>query len=195
MRQSSRLAATAVATVLLATPAPDATPPPPQEEVRIVLPKSVLFDLLRSATPYSVQLGSGLIGETLTFSDPADLALEGTRIRFSVRCRGTPFPVDQILRPVLRVRTSAAGGHEGVVESLPLEIPGFGRVDLKDAFPPVDLGSLFRQTVFLQNRPAVLEARVRRIEILPTGIEVRASLLLDRAAPQRDDAPAPRGTR
>jgi hypothetical protein len=87
-----------------------------------------------------------------------------------------------VIRPVLVLRSVAGGGYQVVVESLPLKIPGYGTIDLREVVKPVDIESLLQQTVLLQGRPAQLDVRVRRIAIQPEQIEVGASLSLRPAA-------------
>jgi hypothetical protein len=166
----------ALALVLSARPVLSATSG--GEDVNLILRRGALQELIVAATPYRLELGSSLLKENLTFSDPRDLAFPEGKITFSIRCQGSPFPVDQVLKPVLSVRPAGSGGYQVVVESLPLKIPGYGAVDLRDSIEPVDIQSLLRQTVFLQERPAQLDVRVQRITIRPEQIEVGASLSL-----------------
>jgi len=87
-----------------------------------------------------------------------------------------------VLQPVLSVRPMGTDGYQVVVESLPLKIPGYGTVDLREVVEPVDIQSLLTQTVFLQGRPAQLDVLVRRIVIQAEQIEVGATLALKPAA-------------
>ena len=154
------------------------------EDLTLSLGRSALQRLIAAATPYRLELGSSLLREVLTFSDPRDLRFQDGKISFSIRCQGAPFPVDQVLRPVLSLRPSGKGGYQAVVESLPLKIPGFGTVDLRDAMEPVEIQSLLQQTVFLQGRPAQLDVRVQRIVIRSEQIEMAASLTLKPETPR-----------
>ncbi len=162
-------------------PSPAAVVP---DDVNITLRRPALEGLILAATPYQIDLGSSLLRETLVFSEPRGLSFSDGKITFSVRCRGTPFPVDQILKPLLSLRRAADGRYQAVVESLPVAIPGYGQVDLRDVFPPIDIQSLVKQTVFLQGKPAQLDVRVRRIAVKPEQIDVGASLILT-PAPKR----------
>jgi hypothetical protein len=154
------------------------------EDLTLSLGRPALQRLIAAATPYRLELGSSLLREVLTFSDPRDLRFQDGKISFSIRCQGAPFPVDQVLRPVLSLRPSGKGGYQAVVESLPLKIPGFGTVDLRDTMEPVEIQSLLRQTVFLQGRPAQLDVRVQRIVVRSEQIEMAASLTLKPDAPR-----------
>jgi hypothetical protein len=162
---------------------------PGADDLNLTLRRAALQEVIIAATPYRIDLGSSLLRENLTFSDARDLAFPGGKITFSIRCQGSPFPVDQVLKPVLSLRATGSSGYQVVVESLPLKIPGYGTVDLREVVEPVDIQSLLTQTVFLQGRPAQLDIRVRRIVIRPEEIEVGASLSL-RSAPSRPAAPA-----
>ena len=161
-----------------------AAPGPAAEDLNLSLRRVAVQKLITGATPYRLDLGSSLLRESLTFTDPRDLTFQDGKIRFSIRCQGTPFPVDQVLRPVLSLRPSGNGGYQAVVESLPLRIPGYGTIDLRDAMEPVEIQSLLQQTVFLQGRPAQLDVRVQRIVIRPEQIEIGASLTLKPSPPR-----------
>jgi hypothetical protein len=155
---------------------------PPTEDLKLSLRRTALQELLAGATPYRMELGSSLLREILTFTDPRDLLLQDGKISFSIRCQGSPFPVDQVVKPVLSLRPVGGGGYQVVVESLPLKIPGYGTIDLRDVVEPVDIQSLLRQTVLLQGKPAQLDVRVQRIVIQPEQIEVGARLTLSRGS-------------
>ena len=157
---------------------------PAAEDINLSLRRVAVQKLLSGATPFRVELCSSLLRESLTFTEPRDLTFEDGRIRFSIRCQGTPFPVDLVLHPVLPLRRSGNGGYQAIVEGLPLEIPGYGTVDLRDAIEPVEIQSLLQQTVFLQGRPARLDVRVQRIAVRPEEIEIGASLTLKPSAPR-----------
>jgi len=177
MSQNSR-AVLGLALALLAVSGFAAPPEPAGEDLKVTLGLPALQGILTAATPYQVEIGSSLLQESLTFTEPRDLAFPGGKITFSIRCQGSPFPVDQVLHPVLSLKAAGNGDYQVVVESLPLKIPGFGSVDLREVVEPVDIQSLLRQTVFLQGRPAQLDVRVRRIAIHSREIEVGASLTL-----------------
>jgi len=161
-----------------------AAPGPAAEDLHLSLRRAAVQKLIAGATPFRLDLGSSLLRESLTFTDPRDLSFQDGKIRFSIRCQGAPFPVDQVLRPVLSLRPSGNGGYQAVVESLPLKIPGYGTVDLRDALEPLEIQSLLQQKVFLQGRPAQLDVRVHRIVIQPEQIEIGASLTLRTSAPR-----------
>ena len=178
------LALAGLVLVLLSPPGFPEPDTPQADDLSLSLRREALQELIAAATPYRVDLGSTLLRESLTFSDPRDLSFQGGKITFSVRCQGAPFPVDQVLRPVFSLRPSGKGGYQAVVESLPMKIPGYGTVDLREAVPPVEIEPLLRQTVFLQGRPVQLHVRVRSITIRPKQIDVGASLRLEPSVPR-----------
>jgi hypothetical protein len=145
------------------------------EDVKVQLSREAVLNILKGAMPYRIDVGTNILKETLTFSDPRDLAFAEGRVTFGVRCQGTPFPVDQVLRPIFTFRQGSAG-YLLVVESLPVAIPGYGHVDLKDLFAPVDLSTLLRQGVNLSGRPATLEIKVQRIRVSKESIDFSARL-------------------
>lgn len=166
------------ALTLLVFPVLAGSPAPDSEDLKLTIRRAALQELIAAATPYRLEVGSSLLRESLTFSDPKDLSFQEGKITFSIRCQGSPFPVDQVLKPILSLRPSGGGGYQAVVESLPLKIPGYGTIDLREVVEPVDIQSLMTQTVFLQGKPARLDVRVQRIVIRPEQIEVGASLSL-----------------
>ncbi len=168
----------------MASPASAGPAPAGAEDLSFTLRRAALQELLAAATPYRVEVGSSLLRESLTFSDPKDLVFQDGKITFAVRCQGTPFPLDQVLRPVLSLRASGNGGYQAVVESLPLKIPGYGAIDLKDVVAPVDIEPVLRQTLWLQDRPAELTVKIRRIVVRAEQIEVGASLSLKASGPR-----------
>ena len=99
------------------------------------------------------------------------------RITFAVRCQGNPFPVDQILHPIFTLRRGN-GGYRLVAESVLVSVPGFGRVDLKDFFAPVDIQSLLTQGLNLSGRPTMLEVKVEKIVLSRDIIDIAARLQL-----------------
>ena len=149
----------------------------PKEGVRIEVGKGAVQGLLAGATPYRLEVGTSLLKETLTFSEPRELVFEPGRIRFGIRCQGSPFPLDQVLHPAFSLQ-STGGVFRLVVESLPVSVPGFGQIDLKEMIAPIELRSLLRQALLLQGKPAQLEVRVDRISILVDRIAIEARLLL-----------------
>ena len=147
------------------------------EDVKVQIRKDAVLSLLTAAVPYKVEVGASLLKESLTFTDPKDMSFADGKITFAVRCQGSPFPVDQVIHPVFSFKRGASG-YQLVADSLPVGIPGFGRVDLKDLLPPVELQSLMRQGLNLSGRPTLLEVRVSQVEVAKDSIELSARLLL-----------------
>ncbi|HEV8375817.1 MAG TPA: hypothetical protein VGR38_06225 [Candidatus Polarisedimenticolia bacterium] len=152
-----------------------AGPAPRYEDVKVQLRREAVLNILKGAMPYRIEAGSSILKETLTFSEPRDLLFAAGRITFAVHCQGVPFPVDQVLHPVFVFRQGSAG-TQLVVESLPVGIQGFGRVDVKDFFEPVDLTTLLRQGVNFSGRPAFLELRVEKVSVSKDSIDISAHL-------------------
>ena len=146
-------------------------------DLKVQLRRETVQSLLSAAVPYKVEVGASVLRESLTFTEPRDVSFSEGRITFAVRCQGSPFPVDQVIHPIFTFRKGTAG-YQMVAESLPVGIPGFGRVDLKELFPPVDLQSLLRQGLSLSGRPTLLEVRIDRLDISKEMIDVSARLLL-----------------
>ena len=147
------------------------------ESVKVQIRREAIASLLSAAVPYKVEVGASLLKETLIFTDPRDVSLGNGKATFAIRCQGSPFPVDQVLHPVFTFKRGAAG-YQLVVDSLPVTIPGFGRVDLKEFFPPVDFQALLRQALNLSGRPTMLEVRVQRIDMTGESIDLFASFVL-----------------
>lgn len=152
-----------------------AAPAERPEDVKVQLSREAVLNILKGAMPYRVEVGTNILKETLTFSDPRDLTFADGRVTFGVRCQGAPFPVDQVLHPIFTFRQGSSG-YALIVESLPVTIPGYGHVDLKDLFAPVDLSTLLRQGVSLSGRPATLEIKVERIHVAKESIDFSARL-------------------
>ena len=150
---------------------------PAPEGVKVTFRRDAILSLLSATMPYKIDVGTGMLKESLTFSEPRDLAFGNQQITFAVRCQGSPFPVDQVLHPVL-VFQQSSGGYQVVVQSLPITIPGFGKVDIKEFFQPVDLRSLMRQNVDMRGKPAVLELRVDKVSLARETIDFSSTLIL-----------------
>lgn len=150
---------------------------PAPEGVKVSFRRDAIMSLLSATMPYKIDVGTGMLKESLTFSDPKDLTFGNNQITFAVRCQGSPFPVDQVLHPVL-VFQQSGGGYQVVVQSLPVSIPGFGKVDIKEFFQPVDLRSLMRQGVDMKGKPAVLELRVDKVAVARDTIDFSSTLIL-----------------
>ena len=147
-------------------------------EVTLSLTPAALLHLLETVMPYRVELGNSLLKETLTFRDPKNVVLSKDQVTFAVRVQGTPFPLDQVLKPVLAIRKSTSGTYEIKVASLPMAIPGYGSMDLSEVFPPVSLQSLFEQRLDLQGKPLKADLKIQEIKIGPEQIELAAILRL-----------------
>ena len=150
---------------------------PAPEGVKVSFRRDAIMSLLSATMPYKIDVGTGMLKESLTFSDPKDLTFGNNQITFAVRCQGTPMPVDQVLHPVL-VFQQSGGGYQVVVQSLPVAIPGFGKVDIKEFFQPVDLRNLMKQSVDVRGKPALLELRVDKVALAKETIDFSSTLIL-----------------
>jgi hypothetical protein len=146
-------------------------------DLKLQVGKDTVQALLNASLPFTTEVGASLLKESLTFSQPQNLSLGDGKITFALHCQGSPFPIDQILHPVFSFRPGAQG-YQLVAESLPLSVTGFGRIDLKDLFPPVDLQGLLRQELTLSGRPSLMEIRVEHVEVTKGIIDCSARLLL-----------------
>lgn len=158
-----------------------------ESEMHFTLNERALLDCLKAALPQTVTVGSGLFATELTFLDPSDLVLkqDGTA-SCRVRVKGRTLPVDQVLRPVVRVeRDPKTGQHYGVISSLPLQLPGMGSIDLKDALPRLEIPPVIDNLHPFGDRPVGLRCSIRRIAILEHRVEIAADLDLSPAAAGR----------
>jgi hypothetical protein len=157
-------------------------------EMHFTLDERALLDCLKAALPQTVTVGSGLFSTELTFLDPSDLVLkqDGTA-SCRVRVKGRTMPIDQVLKPVLRVeRDPKTGQHYGVISSLPLQLPGMGSIDLKDTLPRMEIPPVIDNLrPFGDKQPAGLRFSIRRIAILEHRVEIAADLDLSPAAAGR----------
>ena len=156
---------------------PSVATEPQTGDLKLQVGKATVQSLLNASVPYKTEVGTGLLHESLTFSQPRDVSLGEGKITFAVRCQGNPFPIDQILHPVFTFRAGPQG-YQLAAESLPVAVPGFGRIDLKDLFAPVDFQGLLRQELNLSGRPTQMELRVERVEVAKESIDFFARLLL-----------------
>ncbi len=110
-------------------------------------------------------------------SEPRDLVLEDGRVRLSIQLRGRSIPVDQALKPVITIEyEQVRRRYYGVVQSLPIRIPGFGRVDLSDSFPRFPIPAVLENLWEVEDKPMGMTLRIRRIAILDHRIEVGADV-------------------
>jgi len=161
-------------------------------EMHFTLNERALLDCLRAALPQTVNVGSGLFATELTFLDPSDLVLkqDGTA-SCRVRVKGRTLPVDQVLKPVLRVeRDPKTGGWYGVVQSLPLALPGMGSIDLKDTLPRVEIPQVIDNLHPFGDKPAALRLSIRSIAILEHRVEIAADVDLSPGGVPRGRLPS-----
>ncbi len=152
-------------------------------EVRFSVDQKALLDLARAATPYTITIGNNLISADLVFMEPSGLVLTDGMATMRIRVKGRKLPVDQVLRPILTIEyDSAAKKYFAVISSLLVQIPGLGRVDLRDALPRVEIPAVLENLWEIQDRPVGLKLRLRSVVIREARIEIEADI---------DFAPAP----
>ena len=147
-------------------------------EMQFNLDERALLDCLKAALPQTVTVGSGLFSTELTFLDPSDLVLKEGSASCRVRVKGKTLPVDQVLHPSVRLeRDAKTGQYYGVISSLPLTLPGMGRIDLKDALPRLEIPQVVDDLhPFGEKQPVGLRFSLRRLAIHEHHVEIGADL-------------------
>ncbi len=152
----------------------DAGRPP---EISFAVDQKALLELVRAATPYSVTIGNQLIGADLVFTDPSELLLVDGQATLRIRVKGHRIPIDQVLRPAIRIEYDPAlRQYFAIVSSLVIEIPGLGKVDLRDALPRVAIPAVVDRLWALQDRPIGMRLRIRSITIGDERLEIGADV-------------------
>ena len=174
-----------------AVPASPPTPSGPDtSEVRFMVNERALLDVLRAATPQTIAVGTSLMSVNLTLLDPSDLVLGGGKVTFKIRVKGSGIPLDQVVTPVVTVdRDPRTGQYFGVVSSMPVSIPGAGRVDLRDFLPRFEIPAVVESPWGVADRPLGLRLRIRRIAILEHLLEVGADVDLAPVVSSRTAGP------
>jgi len=185
------LAALAVAgSLVLAGPAPAAPQSPApsaaldRSEVQFAIGEDALLDWLKAVTPYTFSVRNQLLKVELTLSEPRELKLLDSRATMKIRLSGSSIPVDQVLQPLFTLRHDVARGrYYVVVSSLPVQLPVFGTVDLKDSFPEFEIPQLIQDLWRFSDRPVALNLDIRRIAVLEHALEIGADVNFAPAAP------------
>ncbi len=145
----------------------------PRPQIRLTVGEAALLRWLRAASPQVVTVGSKLVGTELILTEPSDLVLKEGSATLRFRLIGRQFPVD--LRLTARIGVEYDAGtrqYFAVVSSLPIQLPGLGRLDLKDFLPRVAIPSLIEKIWSLEERTFGFKVRIRRIAILDQLLEV-----------------------
>jgi hypothetical protein len=180
-----------VAGAALAAPESAAPPAADRSEVRFTITEDALLDWLKTATPYTFSVGNQVLKIDMTLSEPRELKLLDSRATLKIRLRASGIPVDQILQPVLTLRHDEANARYYVmVSSLPVQVPGFGTIDLKDSFPKFEIPELIEDLYKFGDRPVSLNLDIRRIAVLEHALMIGADVNFVPASPG-----GPRGTR
>jgi hypothetical protein len=177
--------------VLAAAEAPSPPAAADRSEVRFTISEDALLDWMKSATPYTFSVGNQVLKLDLTLSEPRELKLLDSRATLKVRLRGNGIPLDQILQPVLTLRRDETNArYYVVVSSLPVQLPGFGTIDLKESFPKFEIPDLIEDLWKFGDRPVALNLDIRRIAVLEHVLVIGADVNFVPASPG-----GPRGTR
>jgi len=171
------LAALAAGPAAVAAP-PEAAPAPAERgQIRLSLGERALLEWLKAASPYTVTVKASLFTTDLIFSDPSDLVLQDSRATFRIRVRGRTVPLDQTLKPVINLRYDArAGKYYVVVQSLPLQMPGLGTLDLKEFIPDWEVPPLVENFWRFSDKPVGMNLSVRRVTITDHAVEIGADI-------------------
>jgi hypothetical protein len=173
-------AAPAAAPAAPAAPsAPSTTTPAPADraQIRLSLGERALLEWLKAASPYTVTVKASLFTTDLIFSDPSDLVLKDSRASFRIRVRGRTVPLDQVLKPVITLRYDArVQKYYVVVQSLPLQMPGLGAIDLKEFIPDWEVPPLVENFWRFSDKPVGMDLNVRRVAIIDHAIEIGADI-------------------
>lgn len=177
----------AAAAVALGAAAPLPKPPVTGgSEVRITVQEPALLDFLRASTPQTVTVGSSLMSTELTLLDPSDLVLTGGKATFKIRVKSRSIALDQVVSPVVSIdRDPRTDQYYGVVSSLPLQIPGAGKIDLRDFLPRIEIPAVIDNPWPVADRTLAVRLRIRKIAILEHQLEVGADVDLSPAVPAR----------
>jgi hypothetical protein len=155
---------------VLAAPAPV---PPGNYEVKFRIDEAAIMDLLRAATPYRFTVGSGLVSTDLVLSNPRELRLTEGQADLSVRIRGRSIPVDETISASITVAyDTTMKKYFAVFKRLPIQIPGLGSIDLKEAIPRFAIPSLIEDIWRFPDRPVGLNLSIRRLAIVDHAVEV-----------------------
>ena len=153
----------------------------------LVLDGQALEDLLQSAAPFEFRIGIAALSETLTCDRPRDLQLTNGTVKLKTTCRGRPIPLKVELQPELTVVRNAETGHyEAILSKLPLDIPGFGQVDLRTFIPRLEIPAVIWRTLHLADRPRILEIRLREIRIDPGRVAIHADVRFVSESPETE---------
>lgn len=141
-------------------------------------------NFLRAVTPYTFAVGEGGLSENLTLSNPRDIRFEKGRVHLRLDCTGEPFPLNLVLEPVLTVGWNEDEGvFEARIESLPLEVPALGKVDIADFLRPYPIPAVFYQPAGDEQVDFVIQGRITSLRILNDQIHVGGDLSFRRVAP------------
>lgn len=186
-RGGTLLRAIVVLALIWATPgasrAADAVPAAPaptdSSEIHFAVGEAAILDWLKAATPYTMSVPLKVVSMDLIFSDPAALTLKDGQASLNVRVRGNAagLGIDQVISPVFTVSyDSKLEKYFALVSSLPLEIRGLGRIDLKEYFPRFEIPATMEDLWRFSDRPVGLSLTIRRVAIRDHALEIGANV-------------------
>lgn len=154
-------------------------PPADASEVRFTVGEAAILDWLKAATPYTLTLPLKLMSMDLVFSEPRGLQLKDGNATLTVKVQGNGMGalIDQVMTPVFTLSYDARlAKYYAVVSSMPLDIKGVGRFDLKDSLPRVELPGVMQDLWTFPDRPVGLSLDIRRIAIRDHALEIGANV-------------------
>ena len=169
----------------LAAASPSPAPPAAERsEIRFTINEDALLEWLTTVTPYTFSVGNQLLKVDLTLSEPRELRLLDSRATLKIHLRASGVPLDQVLQPVFTLHhDEAQGRYSVVVSSLPVQLPGFGTIDLKDSLPKFEIPELIQDLWKFADRPVALNLDIRRITVLEHALEIGANVNFVPASP------------
>jgi hypothetical protein len=167
-------------------PAPAPAPAAPdRSEVHLTIGEAPILEWLRAATPYTVTVGSPIVGADLVFQEPSELHLKEGAVSLKIRVKGRTIPLDQVISPVVAiVYDPNLNKYFGVLASLPIQLPGLGPIDLKDYIPRFEIPDVLEDLWRFPDRPVGLTLRIRRITVRERLLEVGADVAFDSGNPR-----------
>lgn len=155
-----------------------------RSEVRCTIAESAILDWLRAVTPRTVTVGSSSLSADLVLSDPKDLVLRDGEARLKIRVKGRTVPIGTDVSAAIRLGYDPhLRKYFATVSAMPIEIPGLGTLDLKDALPRIEIPGAVRHLLEFAGQPVGLELRIRRVAIVEHAVEIAADVSFSRASP------------
>jgi hypothetical protein len=159
--------------------------------VTFTVDAATLQSYLLAVTPYEVVVGKKGLSETLTLSNPREVRFAGGVVRLKMDVRGTPLAVEDVLDIALSVRwNEVKQAFEAKIESLPVQIPIFGTVNLAEYLRPFAIPSTFSEPVG-EESPFGISGRITSLKVLDMAIQVAADITFHRVVKPAAPAASP----